>query len=471
MHEMNIRPQSKAQLSNAYEKSIAFLIVATIFLILHQVKGLPKFVGDARGYWELSKAVTLLDFPSDTSRGYFFPALLSPARFLSDQFPWAGIAPYRIYSSILYGYLFAILIPMFASKVFDLKVNLWRRLIVPVFIVVLFPGVIIHPLSDLPAFALLIGGVFCLISVRSTRNSIVINCQFFFAAGFLLYGAYCSRPIYLFPAMLAFFGVIIFVYRNFKIRSKVLFTLVFLLGVLFAAIPQILINLNKHGTYSPAVSGSLFASQLRWGITIQRYETSIDRSAFPGAAVYYLDDAGESLIARNGLNRNEMTIPLYLQTALQNPGEFFGIYGRHFINGLDVRDGEVYTSGRPAAKNMLAAFNYLVIFAGLVVFLFDISFSGAAQSGNSERFFWLFVITSPVLAIIPGAIETRFFLPLHIVLYSIIAFGKYSVVEIDRFRRNAGVIIFIFVVSISMFFAISTSTMSKAQAGATSAAL
>ena len=39
------------------------------------------------------------------------------------------------------------------------------------------------------------------------------------------------------------------------------------------------------------------------------------------------------------------------------------------------------------------------------------------------RIGWLAVIVLPVFAILPGAIETRFFLPLHVMAYCAIAFG------------------------------------------------
>ena len=67
----------------------------------------------------------------------------------------------------------------------------------------------------------------------------------------------------------------------------------------------------------------------------------------------------------------------------------------------------------------------------------------------------------PVAAIVPGAIETRFFLPLHLLAYCVIAFCF----DVDALRQMArryavplGVIA---VASAGTFFAITTSTMAS----------
>ena len=83
---------------------------------------------------------------------------------------------------------------------------------------------------------------------------------------------------------------------------------------------------------------------------MQRYETTIARGAAP--AVHYLDPAGMQLLER--ICREDGPIESvggYLRAVSRYPLEFMGVYGRHFINGLDVRDGRAYVTRPSASKN------------------------------------------------------------------------------------------------------------------------
>jgi hypothetical protein len=207
---------------------------------------------------------------------------------------------------------------------------------------------------------------------------------------------------------------------------------------------------------------SLFASQLLWGITLQRYETSVDKSS-PGAGVFYLDKAGEHLFAANKIGSEPFGLRAYLKLALQNPVDFIGIYGRHIVNGLDLRDGEVYTMGQPWKKNALASFNFLILFSGLLVIVLTIATQRANAAQTTKGVFWTFLTLLPVMAIIPGAIETRFFLALHLSIYCALAFSSDIGSIKTLLRRHWLLIGLALTVSAMLFFSISTTTMSGPQ--------
>jgi hypothetical protein len=372
-----------------------------------------------------------------------------------------------IISSVVYAYFFTVLVPAFYLEIFGGRISFLRRLIIPVLVATLFPGVIVYTLSDLPALALMVSAsAFALHSASnvSTRKRYVLLAL----AGFLAYGAYNTRTIFLFPAGVLTLALGLIVYYKHPARTKVLATLIFVLGAAIASVPQVVINLKNQNSLSPMVittspyNRSLFASQLLWGITLQRYETSIDKTS-PGAGVFYLDKAGERLFAANNIGSEPFGLRAYLKLALQNPIDFIGIYGRHIVNGLDLRDGEVYTMGQPWKNNVLATANYLILFSGLLVIAMTIATQRATRRQTVKSVFWTFLTLLPVIAIIPGAIETRFFLALHLSIYCALAFSSdLSSIKV-LLRRNWLLIGLALFVSTMLFFSVSTTTMSRPQ--------
>ncbi|WP_153015266.1 hypothetical protein [Pseudomonas syringae] len=154
-------------------------------------------------------------------------------------------------------------------------------------------------MSDLPALALMVGSSFCMLCSAGTTSRFK-RFALLTLSGFLAYGAYNTRTIYLFPAALLALGTVFIIYYKHPALNKISAILVFLSGAAVAAIPQVSINLKHHDILSPLVitstTQSLFVSQLLWGITLQRYETSVD-TASPGPAVFYMDSAGERFFA------------------------------------------------------------------------------------------------------------------------------------------------------------------------------
>lgn len=465
-YNLAIPQRGLAHLLNQHQRVAAFLLTALIFMILHKIKGVAEFPWDAGGYWKLSAADLLFDFPKEI-RGYFYPALLSPSRFISDSIPVLGLLPYRIMSSLVYSYFFAVLLPAFYLHIFGGHVTFLRRIITPLLVAVLFPGVIIYTLSDLPALALMIGASACaLFSTNQPSN--VKRYAMLALSGVLAYGAYNTRTIFLFPAGVLALSLPFFVYNKHTLKTKLLATLAFLIGTAIGSVPQVLINLKNQNSMSPMVittspyNRSLFASQLLWGITLQRYETSVDKTS-PGAGVFYLDKAGERLFAANKIGSEPFGLRAYLKLAIQNPIDFIGIYGRHIVNGLDLRDGEVYTMGQPWKKNALAAFNLLILISGLLVITLTIALQRVNTEQKIKGAFWTFLTLLPVMAIIPGAIETRFFLALHLSIYCALAFSTDFGSIKTLLRRHWLLIGLALVVCTTLFFSISTTTMSGPQ--------
>ncbi|AHG43670.1 hypothetical protein N018_21045 [Pseudomonas syringae CC1557] len=464
---MNQLIYSQSLLQNFQEKLFArrqeiaaFMTTTLIFMILHKIMNVAAFPWDSGHYWNLSRAAYLLNFPN-TIRGYFYPALLAPVRYLSDAFIILGYIPFRITSSLVYAYFFTILLPVFYLKVFGGQISFLRRMIIPILVAILFPGVIVYTLSDLPALALMVGSSFCMLcSVGTTPR--FKRFALLALSGVLAYGAYNTRTIYLFPAALLALGTVFIIYYKHPVLNKISAILVFLSGAAIAAIPQACINLKHHDILSPLVitstTQSLFVSQLLWGITLQRYETSVD-PASPGPAVFYMDSAGERFFDDNKIGNKPFELSTYFTLLLENPLDFLGIYGRHFINGLDLRDGEVYTIGQSRDRNTLALFNFLTIFSGLLIISISVSAQRAKIGKKLKTAFWALICLLPAIAIVPSAVETRFFLALHLAIYCAIAFTSDLGSIRNSLRQHWLLIGAALGVSAILFFSVTTTTM------------
>src|SRR5690606_17747691 len=124
-----------------------------------------------------------------------------------------------------------------------------------------------------------------------------------------------------------------------------------------------------------------------------------------------------------------------------------------FINGLDVRDGEGYIKEFGKPKTFWSILSFLLIYvAAWTLYLRHAAgrnyvTQGAVQADQhcSNKWgrsairtwpFWLATLLLPVLAIAPGAIETRFFLALHMLAYGTIAFLCQPSAILSHVRRS-----------------------------------
>ncbi|KII33656.1 hypothetical protein NL64_09110 [Pseudomonas fluorescens] len=465
-YSQSITQNDHARLLVKHQKMAAFLAAIFIFMLLHSIKGVTAFPWDAADYWRLSSTEILFDFPKNSMRGYFYPTLLAPIRIFSEALGVLGHYPYRIISSLVYGYFFAIAVPEFYLQVFGGRASFLRRLITPLLVAILFPGIIIYTLSDLPSLAMMISASACALSSIRTSTKLK-RYSLLILSGLLAYGAYNTRTIYLFPAGLLVLALALAIYHKHSAGTRSFTILFFLLGAGIASIPQVVINYKNHDSLSPMVittspyNRSLFAGQLLWGITLQRYETSIDSTSPP--TKYYMDKAGERLFSDNKIGSEPFGLRTYFELALENPVDFAGIYGRHIVNGLDLRDGEVYTVGEPAKRNALAIFNFLIVFSGLFIITMTILTKQAKVEQKIKSVFWGFLVLLPAIMIIPGAIETRFFLAIHLAIYCSIAFTSDPDSIKNLLHRHWFLISLTLAISATLFFSISTTTLVSLQ--------
>lgn len=438
-----------------------------IFMSLHYAEDIRWFRWDAGDYWSLAEAHRLLHFPAEI-RGYFYPMLLAPARYIFDLRPDWGYLGYRILSSAVYAYMLAVALPAFYQRAFGGRFPFWRRLIVPILVAAIFPGLVVYPLSDLPAVCLMLGAVLCGLHSPGDADRSKARYGSLLACGILAYGAYNTRTIFLFPVLVMVLAVPLLLYRGHTTRSRSWAALVFVTGVAIAGVPQSLINLSHGRTWVPEVitttdGKSLFAQQLLWGIVVQRYETTLDPSArLP--AVIYPDERGRRLVQTLHIAR-DLTVADYLKLVIRHPANFAGIYGRHIVNGLDVRDGDAYSTVQAPSRDVTSFCNFLVVFTGLAIMCAALRRCPMRHARNAPALFWGCFTLLPVLTIIPGAIETRFFLSLHLALYSAIAFNGEPKKMVLCVRTHWLPLSVSFVIAAAVFFAVSQQTMADFEYG------
>jgi hypothetical protein len=221
------------------------------------------------------------------------------------------------------------------------------------------------------------------------------------------------------------------------------------------SLPQAVINYRVHNVASinPSPGLQLAAFQLHAGLLVQRYETR-EHPDGRTAGVPYVDRAGQRLLQRPDVDEADRSLSNYLSIAARHPLDVLGIYGRHIANGLDVRDGRLYITRASATRNGFSLLAFTLVALGL--------WSALAAPGATAapRWRWaLAVLLLPVAAITPGAIETRFYLPLHLLAWCAIAFKADGRALAASLRGHPVAIPLLGVAALGLFTALSLTTM------------
>lgn len=468
---MELRPAAPpspwAAVIDRHQLPLACLIAIVFLMALHQSYNLVTQPYDAAEYWLLSHRWDFARAPS--YRGYVFPALLAPLNFLCGLTGYPALT-FRFGMSVAYGVLLTVLVPAVFQQAFGGRLSLLRRLVPVILLAALFPGVLLYCLSDLPALLLALSALLWTLRALQETASRARLVGKLAAAGALMAAAYYTRTIYLFAfagllALMAFRGR-----SSWAAFPRWLGLAAVAAGALLVALPQLAINIRTQGVNSLAVQSivnkqGLFASQMVWGMTLQRYETTLNAEA-PGPSVYYFDPAGARLFDEAARRGNPFSLPYYLKVVATHPLDFLALYARHVINGLDVRDGLVYIVKPSPLRNRTAQFNFLVLALAICVALSVRTRRSADPGFRPVPAAWPFslaVLALPVAAIVPGAVETRFFLPLHLLAYCVIAMHFEASTLWRELKLHRWKLLAAAVVAASLFFAVSLNTMAHMQ--------
>lgn len=445
-----IQTTKRFLLGDRWRKLLAFGVGFLLFFLFLLFSGQTTFYHDSSGYWGMSyhfiqdghftpapDPAQMPELPSIlfSLRGYFFSLLL----FFFRGFQLDSMILYWICLSLFYAFSLAYVLPDLFEKASGRLLSMPLRLVPIVLLLFFWPGLVRYPLTDLPAFcfSILAFRLFTFFGDPSGRWTRLSLCCFALVLGFLLYALYNIRSFYLFSSLFLGIGFLLYNRKRPPVL-QLLLLLCLLLGAFLSALPQSFINLASHQTRLPLNPLSLAyegtGSMLLVGLQSARIETDIygmlqfDHQLGRQLSSAYFDTSSPSLTQ-------------YIRFFLTHPIESIGIYFTHLMNSLDIHYGEMYITdhSRSLWREIKAILLYILWFFSF----FGVSLSlqpqpNLAQDGSGaerppdtewRRFLslWkrygvtvLFLILPALLSIIFPT-ESRYFLPVHFVLFAFLS--------------------------------------------------
>ena len=223
---------------------LAAMAIGTALLLAIQYKSaITDYPFDAGIYWAMATETTAV--PVEYAiRGYLFPGILGVMVAIGSAIGIGPFDAFRVFASIAFAAVLTLLVPATCSRLAGVRLSLARRLCPVILVAAVFPGLMLYPLSDLPAAAFMWLSVCAMLGCRASlgrpRRALALAVLAGLAAG----AAYNTRTIYLFPVLLA---AVIAALQLAGRRHHVLYAA---LGFAIVCAPQVLINQRLHGIAS-----------------------------------------------------------------------------------------------------------------------------------------------------------------------------------------------------------------------------
>lgn len=438
---------------------LAFLFALIILLInFYIVKPGLRFQYDSWGYfevagtfWETPLIIKFTNFHR-VPRGYLLPFLIAFSTYPGRLFHFNQIYSYLISQQAFFAFALTVVLPSLFTIVFHPHENKNRwQIAVKAFIFFLttfifWRGMFTQALSDFPAvFSLTIALICFGLFLRRQKNLSYWQIIFYgLGSGFFAAASYYIRPSYLMSliTMVIFWILFTIIYKFSK--KGIIFFFSLIIGILIVSFPQAMINYKYFHSWNPLVKTSLDSNltgpsimqlQLGYGLNMQKYETydTFINDETAAASVRFYNSIGQHLLkiyphaTENYGN--------YFQLFLHHPLDMAAIYANHFFAGLDQKYPEIYITHLYRDTSVISLINYSLIFIFILYLIHCpwFHFPTAKFSKNENLFMqqlltqnipvWLTIILLASLApSILGAVEPRFFLPLHLLIYGVAIF-------------------------------------------------
>lgn len=382
---------------------------------------------DAADYFNLGRSFYQNGFSflhyADPLRGYFLPFCMFGVQALAYLLHVNEIVFFRLIFGLLVAGFLSSLVPAYVEALSSRRIGFLPRLLFTGVVIYFWHGYFLYPLSDFPALMLLVVSLYLLWLAMEAPPSFAKSLPRLVLAGVALSAAWSTRPAYeitLVPVTLYW------AYRLSSLRPgfgrSVVWLALFTSGVGLGLLPQMCINLAHTNTLNPfprsdcGEGRNLFAMQLRLGVEVQRYETSVGTD-WPTPQVVFWDPQGIKLRGKPPLP-GDLSFKTYGMTVLRHPGTFLSIYFRHFFNGMDITYNTPYLESVLPRRSLFRLLNYSAQFVFLVLTFLHWR-TVVRQFGVLTH---LATLLAPVVLAIPVAVETRFFLPLHLMMYAVLCF-------------------------------------------------
>jgi len=379
------------------------------------------YIYSARCLW--SEGFSLRNLPK-TIRGCLFLILIGFLETVSQMVFQNHHTMWEMFASALCVGLNVYIIPLICLPADKLGTKRWAigSCISCMLYLFYWADSVLQILSDLPALTCYAGMILCIKgSLKSKRGRAFLLGVL---AGALAYAAYNTRTIYLISIVTVVAVMLLFFRES---RKSWVFWLGFLLGAGAAAIPQVLVNAYWYGEWSPILqtpfegSSNLFVFQLKNGIAVPRYETYIgEQQSYSGAGIFYYDLLGQVLAREMEI----LSIKDYIFWLATHLLEACGLYCKHLFSGITLfyRDGYIKNLELKAHVFLLNCSVWIMALMGIRSY-FVSSRQGIARMQANKNLPFIVMILLPVLSILPGAVETRFFLPAFSLVYVYVTMG------------------------------------------------
>jgi hypothetical protein len=432
-----------------------------LFLVIYLLYFSPYtiFYCDSYNYFnqlgrsfKVNGSFNLLNF-HDQIRGLIFPLFNYLILEFSDFILVDPVKSYKFFSALYFSILSNILIPVFVERFFKVKPKLWQILLLNILIFIFWRGYASFPLTDFLSIFLLLTSIYFWASSHKS---------FSLFSGLVFAFAINLRPIYLIVLFPFAIWVLMDLLKKTSSYKGALIKITWLIcGFFIGASPQIYLNYYQHQKYSPLVQtsigvqqSSLYLQQLKWGMITQKYETNVGKG-YPSISVIYWESEGSDLYKNEHAEGIENYIQ-YLGLCVRHPFIFSAIFARHVFNGMDIIYPTPYTLDVYHRSFVLSLLNYSVIFLFIVILFRTYPCTSLSKSQ------WLIIsmVIVPSLFTIPTAMEVRFFLPVYLLIYSVVLFTSHKIIFLDLRKNNIYGLTVLYLVFIFICFTCSAVTYS-----------
>ena len=421
-------------------RHISSLVVCTLLIyIFMEIMNITQYWWDAEEYLAIAQSfITGGTFSFVASwfsgRAYTWPLMLAAM----NGFGVFGVHIFRFLNSLMYSFLITGLMGNLFEEIFNIRISGIRRCIPVVLVLLFWPGLILYPLTDLIAVLTSMLSVY-MFYLMYKNGSLFVVFILGIVSGFAADSALNMRATYKYSL---YIGIIVIVIM--AIRKKALFFLLvslagYILGAAISAAPQIYANRSNYGItgwdnpLSYWNGGRRMAYLLYEGFINPRIECYVGpgSNVWIDAAVTSVDPMANAIFHKYeiGLVETEQYGMMdFFKIILRHPAESASMYMSHFINCLDARYGIIYIEQFGGAFRYLLQVLSVMIYETLLIDAhtrlrgFTNSLAGVKKVVISSWFPVSCLMLLPVAISLPGHIEPRYAIALHLLFYAYIAY-------------------------------------------------
>lgn len=310
------------------------------------------------------------------------------------------------------------------------KINSWKRffscVVFAIFVLVFWGDFISYTTSDFPA---MVSSFFLLALMKAfiqKEQCLPFKICCALLVGALGYFSYNTRALFLAPFLLAIVYLIIVLIKK-DVKKLALYLVGISLGAMLLAIPQMKINHNYTGKYTPRVlteqlfnyESTLQMSQVFWGYKTSNYISNIgNREVFPNDALVINNAVGQLVLGDAEITEGNFTVGKYLETWMHYPAEMFTTYFNKLIVYLSpFSHYNAYQTEFYSNKIVVLMLNMFVVTLSFL----SIWYSKPKKEDVMDIALPLISISTCLIMLL-GACEIRFFMSFHFLMYGYLLF-------------------------------------------------